>query len=759
MRGVTRNNRRSKPSLIGRGIARVDGLSKVTGKCRYSADVQRPDALWGGFVRSPFSHARILHLDATRARALPGVKAVVTGKDVAPRLEGISLRDMPVLARDRVRYIGEKVAAIAAVDKDALEEASSLVDVEYEEMPAVFDPLEAMEPDAPVLHPDYAAYQGPNKVDSLKNVQSIEEAAKGDIVQGFAESDQIFEDTYRTQAVHQAFIEPRAGVVEIDEEGRISVWHCHQAPFNVRKWLAAHTGLPQEKIVVHSVATGGSFGGKEGYHDVLCTYYLACAAGKPVKFVSSYSEELLDGEPRHSAVAVIRSGVKRDGRLWAWEGKIFYNGGAYAARTPRNGLNGTYQLAGSYRTPHVRIEGKIVYTNQVPCGYFRAPGEVSTLFAVESHMDGIAQVLGLDPLEFRLLNAIREGDTKATGSLLRDTRAKEVLQRIQEICRRRRPTSSLKTKCPSVSVGRGMSFGDRHIGLGECNVELFLQPDGSLRLVNAVRDVGVGAHTMHRQIAAEVLGVEPQRVAIDVRGTDTGPYDDGVRAQRGVYIEGHAVSRAAASLMEFLLKRAAEYWQVKEDRVLWERGRAFLKGPQKKSLSLRDLARISRNETLCGHGRFESDYPDFHCFQSMAADVEVDRETGQVRVRQIHFAVDVTKIINPITHQGQIDGAVTQGLGFTLMEHMVVDDGRVTTLSLGDYKIPTVSDVPPCATSLVKAREGPGPFQAKAVAEVGIGITAPAIANAVYNATGVRITELPITSEKILKGLKESGAK
>ncbi|HEX9878720.1 MAG TPA: xanthine dehydrogenase family protein molybdopterin-binding subunit, partial [Candidatus Binatia bacterium] len=682
-------------------------------------------------------------------------RAVITAADVAPRLEGIALRDMPVLARERVRYIGEKVVAVAATDKDLLEEALSAVEVEYEELPAVFDPLEAVGPEAPVLHPEYASYEGPNKADAQKNIQSVESASKGDIERGFAESDEIFENTFRTQPVHQGFIEPRAGVVEIDGEGRVSVWHCHQAPFNLRGWLAGHTGLAEEKVVVHSVATGGSFGGKESFHDVICIYYLARASGKPVKFVSSYSEELLDGEPRHGTVITVRTGVKRDGRLWAWDGRIYYNGGAYAARTPRNGLNGTYQLAGSYRTPHIKIEGKIVYTNQVPSGYFRAPGEVSTLFAVESQVDMIAEALKMDPCEFRLLNAIKEGDSKATGKILRDTRSRDVLERIDSIRQKLKPKVPRGVDRSRILVGRGMSFGDRHIGLGECNADLYLEPDGSLRLATSVRDVGVGAHTMHRQIAAELVGVEPERVAIDVQGTDTGPYDDGVRAQRGVYIEGHAVSRAAEALVELLVKRAAGIWKVENDAVKWGKGGALLKGSKGKFLSLSDLAGATNAEPLCGRGHFKSEYPDFHCFQAMNADVEVDTETGQVRVQGIHFAVDVTRVINPITHRGQMEGAVTQGLGFTMMENMQFDQGRVMTLSLGDYKIPTVRDVPDFVVSLVQADEGPGPFQAKAIAEVGIGITAPAIVNAVYNATGVRIRDLPITPEKILKGLQE----
>ncbi len=261
-----------KLTFIGRSIARVEGPSKVTGACLYSADITRPDSLWGGFVRSPFSHARILNIDAIRACRLPGVKAIITGKDISPHLEGCALQDKPVMAQDRVRYIGEKVAAVAAIDRDVIEEALGLIEVEYEELPAVFDPLEAMKPEGPLLHPDYATYNGPNKEPSLKNVRSAERASKGNIDEGFAESDRIFENTFRTHMVHQAFIEPRAGLVEIDGQGRVAIWQCHQAPFLLREWLATHADLPEGMIVVHPVSTGGSFGGKQGPEGVICTY-------------------------------------------------------------------------------------------------------------------------------------------------------------------------------------------------------------------------------------------------------------------------------------------------------------------------------------------------------------------------------------------------------------------------------------------------------------------------------------------------------
>ena len=751
---TTPKSQGSRNSVIGNALPRVEGKNKVTGSCMYAGDVSRPGELWGGFLRSPYPHARILHIDVSRAVNLPGVNAVVTGNDVSPHLEGLGLEDMPVMAQDRVRYIGEKVAGVAGIDQDVVEEALGLIKADYEELPAVFDPLEAVKPEAPVLHPDYDQYVGPHKEAGLKNIQSVERAGQGNIDQGFSESDYIFENTFDTQMVHQAFIEPRNGMVEIDEQDQVSVWHCHQAPFMVRGKLSAHLDLPEERVVVHPISTGGSFGGKLGFEDILCNYYLARAAGKPVRVKESYTEELIDGQPRHAAVMVLRTGVKKDGRIWAWDGEVYYNGGAYAARTPRNGLNGTFLLAGSYRMPHVRMAGYSVYTNQVPTGFFRAPGEVQTLFAVESHVDMMAMALKLDPLEFRLRNSLQEGDPKPTGEPLRSPKGIEVLARVAEIAKWRKSQPASRKNGPRVHTGRGIAFGYRHIGTGESSAELYLEPDGSLRLATAVRDVGVGAYTMHRQVAAETIGVDPEMVQIDVKGTDTGTYDEGVRGQRGTYVEGQAVVSATNSLIELLKKQAAAQWRVGTDRIQWEEGRAWLQGNKNQSLGLRDLTKLFNGEPIRGYGHCKGSRPEVYVFQALVADVEVDRETGKVRVQKLYFALDSSKVVNPLMHQGQIDGAVIQGIGQSLMEDLAVEDGRVLPLSLGDYKIPNINDISPLLTSLVDGGEGPGPFATKAVAEAGIGIVAPAIANALYNATGVRIMGLPITAQKVFEGLR-----
>lgn len=736
---------------VGQPLPRVEGPEKVAGLSKYTADVERPGVLWGKSLRSPLPHARILNIDTSRAQNLPGVKAVITAHDVSRRLVGAGLKDMPVLAQDRVRYIGEEVAAVAAIDADTAEEAIALIHVEYEDLPAVFDPLEAMKPDAPLIHPDYASYEGPRtKAPDLRNVQTLVQQSKGDVEKGFAESDHVFENIYQTQMVHQGYIEPHACLVEVDGNGRVAVWSSNQGMFKLRNELAEYLELKESDIVVHPANIGGSFGAKDNLSHVPAAYYLLSLSGRPVKFVSSYSEELLACSPRHPASIVLRVGVKKDGAFLAWEGRTFYNAGAYGAFKPKGSMTGALKAAGSYAIPHTRIQGYCVYTNQVPSGYFRAPGEAQTLFAVESHVDFIADKLGLDPLAIRLRNALQNGDTRATGEVLEDPHCKEVLTRVAQLSSWSKTRTRVRHSKKRL-YGRGMALGDRHVGTGESSCELILNRDGDLCLRNGIGDQGVGAYTMHRQIVSQIVGVDPERIHIDISHTGSAPYDEGIKGARGAHVEGRAVAQASSALIEILRSVAATHWRTDIEKVAWIGGSAVLTR-SKAILRLTDLARISKSQ-IKSLGHYKGGKSDAYSFQAIAADVAVDPQSGQISVLRLYFVYDVTTVINPLTHQGQLEGAIVQGLGYALCEDMGIEDGRVTVSSFGDYKICCVRDVPPLVSSLVKSTVGPGPFSAKAVGEAGISIVAPAIANAVCDAIGVRITQLPITAEKVVKAL------
>lgn len=737
---------------VGQSIPRVEGPAKVKGLTKYTADVDRPGILFGKVLRSPLPHARVLNIDTSKAKTLLGVKAVITADDVSSRLVGASLKDMPVLARDRVRYVGEGVAAVAAIDSDAAEEAIALIQVEYEELPSVFDPLEAMKPDAPIIHPEYASYQGPrSKAPHLQNVQTLVHESKGDIDKGFASSDYIFENSYQTQMVHQGYIEPHACLVEVDGSGRVAVWSSNQGMFKLRSELAGYLELPETDVTVHPASIGGSFGAKDNLSCVPVAYYLAALTGRPVKFVNTYNEELLACSPRHPAFIFLRVGVRKDGTFSAWDAKTFYNGGAYGAFKPKGSMTGALKAAGSYAIPHARIEGYCVYTNQVPCGYFRAPGEAQTLFAVESHVDFIAEKLAMDPLELRIRNALKDGDTRTTNERLEDPHCKEVLIRLSEISNWPRARVRHKGKW---LFGRGMALGDRHVGTGESSCELLLDSNGDLCLRTGIGDQGVGAYTMHHQVVSQIIGIDPERVQINVSATDSAPYDEGIKGARGMHVEGRAVAQASEALVESLCAAAASHWRTDAANVSWSRGKAVLNG-SKADLSLTEIARLSA-DPIKGFGHYKGEKSAAYSFQALAADVTVDPETGKISVTRLYFVYDVTTVINPLIHQGQLEGALTQGLGYALCEEMGIEDGRVTASSLGDYKIFCVRDVPPLVTSFVTSTIGPGPFSTKAVGEAGISIVAPAIANAVYDATGVRITQLPITSEKVIRELMSS---
>ena len=616
----------SQKGPLGQPIPRVEGPAKVTGLLKYTADFDRPGILWGKVLRSPLPHARILNIDTSKAETLPGVKAIITARDVAPRLVGASLKDMPVLARDRVRYVGEEVAAVAAIDADTAEEAVALIQVDYEELAAVFDPVEAMKPDAPLIHPDYASYEGPrSKAPDLRNVQTLVQQGKGDMERGFAESDYVFENVYQTQMVHQGYIEPHACLVAVDGDGRVAVWSSNQGMFKLRNELAEYLELKETDIIVHPANIGGSFGAKDNLSHVPVAYYLSSLTARPVKFVNTYNEELLACSPRHPAFIFLRVGVKKDGTFVAWEGKTVYNAGAYGAFKPKGSMTGALKAAGSYAIPHTRIQGYCVYTNQIPCGYFRAPGEAQTLFAVESHVDFIAYKLGLDPLELRMRNAPQNGDTKATGESLQDPHCKEVLTRVAQLSNWSK-TGVRHSK--NRLYGRGMALGDRHVGTGESSCELILNTDGDLCLRSGIGDQGVGAYTMHGQIVCQIIGVDPDRVHIEIGDTGSAPYDEGIKGARGAHVEGRAVAQASTALVEALRSLAATHWRTDIENVPWFGGKAVFE-QSNSSLALTDLARFS-SATIRSFGHYRGHKSDAYSFQAIVADVAVDRKPARL---------------------------------------------------------------------------------------------------------------------------------
>lgn len=740
-----------KFSSIGKPIPRVEGPHKVTGKAIYAADISLPGMLWGKILRSPHPHARILRIDASRARELPGVKAVITGQEIPGHYVGKLIRDMPVLCWDKVRFVGDRVAAVAAETLEAAEQALDLIHVEYEVLPAVLDPLEAMQEGAPRIHEDVASYGGaPRERLALDVPNGLTRLAwsKGDTVRGFREADLVLEHTFRIPARHQGYIEPHAGVLAIEPDGRVQVWASTKQPFGTRAQLAKAIGVPEERIRVNVVDVGGEFGGKGDALDLPVAYFLAQRSGRPVKIVMTYAEELQAGNPAHPTVITVRSGVKRDGRIVARSLRAVHASGAYGALKANASLATWHYVGGPYRVDNAAFEFLQIYTNTVPGGYFRSPGSVATFFALESHTDIIARELGMDPAEFRLRNLIGEGEEDAIGQRLRDVRFREVLQAaLDAACWGRRK--------PRPNYGRGVALYERHIGGGETGLILTAEPDGTLSAMSPTFDQGAGTHTILRQLVAEEMGVPLEQVRVMVGDTDSAPYDAGARASRVTYVAGRAALRACAELRERLMAQAARILECSPQEVDYANGKFWLKQDPSQQMSLRRVvARAGAPLTVTVHEDSpQRDDVSYVCAQ--VAEVEVDPETGEIEVHRFVTAHDVGTIINPVTHQGQIDGGVVMGLGQALMEELVMEGGQVTNASLGDYKLPTAADIPELKTVLLPSGGGLAPYEAKAIGEFANNSPPAAIANAVADAVGVRIFELPITAEKVYRALKE----
>jgi len=735
---------------VGTPVPRGEGGDKVSGATVYAADVKLQGLLWAKILRSPHPHARIRRVDISRAKKVPGVHAIITGEDVKGCLVGKQIRDMPVLCWDRVRFAGDRIAAVAAETVAAAEEALYLIDVDYELLPAVSDPLEAMMPGAPALHENVAAYDGaPEKIlaGDLHNGLTRLAWRKGDVEKGFNESDLVLEHTFHVPARHQGYLEPHAATVAIESDGRIQVWSSVKNPFNVRMQLAKCLSIAEERIRMNPVNVGGEFGGKGDGVDLPVLYFLAEKAGRPVKMVMTYAEELSASNPAHPTVINIRSGVNRDGRIIARKIRAVHASGAYGALKSNTSLATWHYAGGQYRIEHSDIEFLQIYTNTVPGGYYRSPGAVATAFAVDCHTDILAKEIGMDPAEFRLKNFLGEGEADAVGHELFSVRFREVLQGALDAAGWKKPKKRNR--------GRGIALSGRHISGGDTGLALSVNAAGGFSILSPSIDQGSGTHTILRQLVAEQMKVPIDQVRVTVGDTDTGPRDSGMRASRMTYVAGNAIMQACEKLREQLLDQAAKLLECRVDEVEFDQGRFSLRQDPGQQVSLRRVA-AQATEPLVVSVYEDYPYPEhisYLCAQ--VAEVEVDPDTGAVRVHRVVTAHDVGTIINPIMHQGQIDGATIMGMGQGIMEELVMDGGKVTNNNLGDYKLPSIKDIPELKTVLVKTTGGVGPFDSKPIGEFANNAPPAAIANAVADAVGVRLFELPIKAESVYRALKQ----
>ncbi|MSP37742.1 MAG: xanthine dehydrogenase family protein molybdopterin-binding subunit [Deltaproteobacteria bacterium] len=735
---------------VNRAVPRIEGADKVSGNMRYAADLKFPNALAAKILRTSLPHARIVSIDTSKAAKLRGVRAIITGADVKGVMVGLRMKDMPLLADAKVRYAGEPVAAVAADSDEIAEEALNLIDVEYQQLPFVTDPVESTKVGAPVLHDNPKVYKNaPDCAIDLPNVQSYGKWSNGDVDAGFKKAARVFEHTFRTPLGFHGYIEPHACTVQVHDDGRVEIWASNKAPFSLRTRFARDVGIEESKVNVQILPVGGDFGGKTSVAEAPICYFLAKKTGKAVRLVLEYTEEVTAISHRHPAVITLRTGVDGENKICAMAIKAVFSGGGYAAlkANAEVTVQGPRRAASYYRFPAIQVETLCAYTNQVPCTQTRTPGSPQTTFAVESQIDIIARELGLDPVKFRMLNLLNAGDPTPFGQKLQGIVVKETLSKALEVSGWNKPKAK--------NVGRGVAVYERPSGAGKSGAAITVASDGSLSVHLGVPDVGPGIHTVVQQIVSEVLDLPRDRVSVRVGDTDSSPYDSGTGGSKSTNSVGTAAYQAVTELKEKLLVLAAAKFGCKREQIEEVKGRYNV--PGQKPMSCTDMIRgaIAQNGGALTHlSIYEPARAPITSFAAQVAEVEVDLGTGQVKVTKLTTVHDSGTVLNHLSYTGQIDGGIINGMGFALMEDNSLVDGKMPTVNLGEFKMACIADVPKLTTFLMETPAGPIPYQGKAIAEIPNVPTAAAIANAVQDACGVRIVDLPITAEKVYAALK-----
>jgi len=750
---------------VGTSVPRVDGVEKVTGAAKFTGDLSMPDMLEAKVLRSPFPHAKITAIDGSKAEALPGVVAVLTRedlKDIDPYY-GNCLRDRAIVALDRVRFVGEPVAVVAAEDGLIAEAALALIDVRYEELPCVADMDAARAEGAPLLHEDLAGAGEFHDVAGVGerfggNICHREYFLKGDPDKAFAQAEEIIEETFEFPMVYQYAMEPHSAIARV-AGNTITLWSASAHPFLVRSELAHMFHLPHAKVEVIVPFVGGAYGSKSYFKiEPLAVAMARKTGGRPVRVVQTVTEAMLTTR-RHSARVRIKTGVKRDGTLVARAAEVLMDTGAYADNGPRVAKRAISRMIGPYKLDHCKVDVLAFYTNTVPAGSMRSIGGPQTIWALESHMDTIAARLGLDPLELRLRSLLRRGDVLKPGAtpVDADLRAgtKAAVKSLDW-----NPTKASPVKGAGVAVGVSDSEA---MPVSVALVRLLA--DGSVILIAGTTEVGQGARTVLSQIVAQELSLPVERVTM--RGTDTEatPFDRSTGASRSTTVMGSAVKAAAEDLRAQLLTAAAEILNTTANTITIKDGEAHSadkKLPYGKivagyfGMPGGELIGLGYMRPGAGLGTI---FPLFWETGMGGAEINVDIDTGEIRLEKYVTVADVGAAINPQQAEGQDEGAAIQGLGHTLFESLIYQGGQPLNANLVDYRVPRFTDLPRHFDSvLIENRDGPGPYGAKGMGESGIVSIAPAVGNALARLTGVRIRELPLTPERVWRALKDSKA-
>ena len=748
-------------TLIGKNMERVDSLDKVLGKPLYTLDILPENCLFLKLVRSTHAHALLKRVDVSEARNYPGVVQVITAADIPGINESAALLpDKPLLASDKVRFVGEPLAAIASYDQATAEEAVDLVKIEYEDLPAVFSPIEAMEPDAPKIH-------------AKGNIAKHLKLRKGSVEEGFAQADYIVEGTYKTHFQEPVPLEPEAGFAFAEPNGSVTCVGSMQSPFHVQTGIAKILSLRPEQVRVIQAATGGAFGPKsdEMPVDILgLAAIVAVRTGKPTALAYTREESMIGHTKRHPFVIELKAGVKKNGKLTAWEAQLVADTGAYASLGPLVVTRALFHATGPYEIPNVRSDAYCVYTNNTMAGSFRGFGGPQSHFAAESHVEEIAKKVGMDSLEFRRLNMLRPGTLTATSQLVDESCGlEECIEKVLEASDWYRKRKEYTKQTGTIRKGIGIAIMYHGNSLGpEGNdyvaAHMKIDKDGTIRFRTALTEYGTGATSGLLQIAAETMHLPMSYFKLDPPDTDYCNDAGPTVASRTTAVGGRAAQMVAGKLHQRLKEIAAAKMNCTVDEIESSNALYYIRDDPERSVSYLDVVQAANDQGLelnvedtftapkCEYDPETSQGTTYlqYTYGAVTAEVSVDIETGKVQIDKMVAAYDVGKAINPLSVEGQIEGGTVQGLGYAIMEELIHKDGIVLNPNLADYYIPTSMDIPEIKSIIVEYPGHLGPYGAKVIGEPPIVLPAPAIVNAIDHAIGVRLTEIPATPNRVL---------
>ena len=757
---------------LGASVPRLDAPETVAGEAIYTDDISRPGMLHAVVVQSTVAHARVKRVDVSKALALPGVKATVTARDFPKKLSGGFVRDETILAVDKVRYVGDAVAAIAATDIATARAAARLVEVDYEELPAILTIDDALAPGAALVHEELDKYFSTRPGKGTGNTLWDCGIEEGDVDAAWARCDTVVEGTFELPAQHHLYMEPTAAFAEPDRQGRVTVWASMQSVALAQQRVAEWLGIPMSKIRMLAPRVGGGFGGKGSPHFQPLAAALALRTGRPVKLTLTRTEDFEMMRSRHPARIRMKTGATKDGTLVAREFDAVLDAGAYADDSPGVVSVAALMGRGPYNIPHVRARSRGVYTNKLRAGAYRGFGNPQISFAAESQLDEIAARLRLDPVALRLKNAMRPGDRWLGGQTVEGCAFTQTLHAVKKAATEAKPLAPPR---PGVKRAVGYSAFAAPHGLLATSVHVMLRGDGSVALNTGVIDIGQGSTTVLSQMAAEVLKLSVDQVSFAQPDSDSSPYDWKSAASRVTYMAGRATVAATEDVKKQILKHASEMMEAGiEDLELRPGGRVGIAGVPQKEVPFAMIAGRAHYMTggpIAGKSEmiYDRDAIDpkrakshglafgrvgTYSFGAQAVETDVDTATGEVRVLRAWSAHDIGRAINPSMVDGQIVGGFVHGLGYAVYEEMVWDGGRLANPTLMDYKIPTVLEAPEVIPIVIEEAEPSGPFGAKGIGEPPLVGVAPAIASAIAAATGARVRQVPMTPERVLNALE-----